>query len=52
MADIGYDNEAVGFNANDCTVMNALGMQSTDIAMGVDESGDHEQWAGYQGLMV
>ena len=51
VADIGYDNENVGFNANDCTVINALGMQSTDIAMGVDESGAHEQGAGDQGLM-
>lgn len=51
VADIGYDNEGVGFNANDCTVINALGMQSTDIAMGVDESGAHEQGAGDQGLM-
>ena len=51
VADIGYDNEEVGFNANDCTVINALGMQSTDIAMGVDESGSHEQGAGDQGLM-
>ena len=51
VADIGYDNEEVGFNANDCTVINALGMQSTDIAMGVDESGEHEQGAGDQGLM-
>ena len=51
VAGIGYDNEEVGFNANDCTVINALGMQSTDIAMGVDESGAHEQGAGDQGLM-
>ena len=51
VADIGYDNDGVGFNANDCTVINALGMQSTDIAMGVDESGAHEQGAGDQGLM-
>ena len=51
VADIGYDNEEVGFNANDCTIINALGMQSTDIAMGVDESGVHEQGAGDQGLM-
>ena len=26
-------------------------MQSVDIAMGVDETGDHEQGAGDQGLM-
>ena len=51
VSDIGYDNNDVGFNANDCTVINALGMQSTDIAMGVDESGEHEQGAGDQGLM-
>ena len=49
--DIGYNSADIGFDANDCTVVNALGMQSTDIAMGVDESGDHEQGAGDQGLM-
>ena len=49
--DIGYDGPEVGFDPNDCTVINALGIQSSDIAMGVDESGDHEQGAGDQGLM-
>ena len=49
--DIGYNSMEVGFDATDCTVINALGMQSPDIAMGVDESGDHEQGAGDQGLM-
>ncbi|MFV2090054.1 MAG: methionine adenosyltransferase, partial [Pseudomonadales bacterium] len=48
---IGYNSQKVGFDAADCTVINALGMQSSDIAMGVDESGDHEQGAGDQGLM-
>ncbi len=48
---IGYDSMEVGFDATDCTVVNALGMQSTDIAMGVDEANDHEQGAGDQGLM-
>jgi S-adenosylmethionine synthetase len=48
---IGYNSMAVGFDAADCTVVNALGMQSSDIAMGVDESTDHEQGAGDQGLM-
>ncbi len=48
---IGYNSTAVGFDAGDCTVVNALGMQSADIAMGVDESDDHEQGAGDQGLM-
>ncbi|HCD27965.1 MAG TPA: methionine adenosyltransferase, partial [Gammaproteobacteria bacterium] len=46
VADIGYDNMEVGFDANECTVINALGQQSADIAMGVDETQDHEQGAG------
>ena len=49
--DIGYDNSDVGFDGASCAVMNALGKQSPDIAMGVDESTDHEQGAGDQGLM-
>jgi S-adenosylmethionine synthetase len=48
---IGYNSHAVGFDAADCSVLNALGQQSGDIAMGVDETGDHEQGAGDQGLM-
>jgi S-adenosylmethionine synthetase len=48
---IGYDRMDVGFDAGDCTVVNALGVQSPDIAMGVDEAEDHEQGAGDQGLM-
>ncbi|MCR9261742.1 MAG: methionine adenosyltransferase [Pseudomonadaceae bacterium] len=51
VAEIGYDSNDVGFDAAQCTVINALGMQSADIAMGVDESDDHEQGAGDQGLM-
>ena len=51
VADIGYNNMEVGFDADSCTVINALGMQSSDIAMGVDETNDHEQGAGDQGLM-
>ena len=51
IADIGYNNIDIGFDAAQCTVINALGMQSADIAMGVDESEDHEQGAGDQGLM-
>jgi S-adenosylmethionine synthetase len=49
--DIGYDSMARGFDPSDCTVVNALGLQSVDIAQGVDETGDHEQGAGDQGLM-
>lgn len=49
--DIGYDNVESGFDGNTCAVINALGKQSADIAMGVDHSDDHEQGAGDQGLM-
>ena len=48
---IGYDGPEIGFDPEACTVVNALGQQSSDIAMGVDESDGHEQGAGDQGLM-
>ena len=49
--DIGYDSSEVGFDGASCAVLNAIGKQSPDIAMGVDEGEDHEQGAGDQGLM-
>ncbi len=49
--DIGYNNSESGFDGNTCAVLNAIGQQSADIAMGVDESEGHEQGAGDQGLM-
>ena len=49
--DIGYNSSEVGFDWASCAVLNAIGKQSPDIAMGVDESEDHEQGAGDQGLM-
>jgi len=49
--DIGYDNPECGFDGNTCAVLTGLGKQSVDIAMGVDESADHQQGAGDQGLM-
>ncbi|MCB1672959.1 MAG: methionine adenosyltransferase, partial [Pseudomonadales bacterium] len=49
--EIGYNNVESGFDGNTCAVINALGKQSADIAMGVDETDDHEQGAGDQGLM-
>ncbi len=49
--DIGYDNSAVGFDGASCAIINAIGKQSPDIAMGVNETDDHEQGAGDQGLM-
>ena len=48
---IGYDKEEYGFNGHTCDLINLLGEQSQDIAMGVDESSNHEQGAGDQGLM-
>ncbi|MDA0977238.1 MAG: methionine adenosyltransferase [Proteobacteria bacterium] len=49
--DIGYNSSDVGFDGASCAVLNAIGKQSPDIAMGVDETDDHEQGAGDQGLM-
>ncbi|MDH3414502.1 MAG: methionine adenosyltransferase, partial [Gammaproteobacteria bacterium] len=48
---IGYDNPAYGFDGHTCAVLSALGKQSPDIAMGVNESADREQGAGDQGMM-
>ena len=48
---IGYNSSLLGFDGASCAILNALGKQSPDIAMGVDESTDHEQGAGDQGLM-
>ena len=49
--DIGYNNSESGFDGHTCAVVNAIGRQSGDISMGVDDSADHEQGAGDQGLM-
>jgi S-adenosylmethionine synthetase len=51
VCDIGYDNGDIGFDGQSCAVLNAIGKQSADIAMGVDEGENHEQGAGDQGLM-
>ncbi|ORU91061.1 MAG: methionine adenosyltransferase [Cycloclasticus sp. symbiont of Poecilosclerida sp. N] len=49
--DIGYDKPEIGFDWQSCAVLNAIGKQSHDIAVGVDDSDEHEQGAGDQGLM-
>ena len=51
--DIGYTSSEMGFDGSSCAILNAIGKQSSDIAMGVDESAGNnkEQGAGDQGLM-
>jgi S-adenosylmethionine synthetase len=49
--DIGYNSSDVGFDGASCAVLNAIGKQSSDIAMGVDEASDKDLGAGDQGLM-
>ena len=51
VTDIGYTSSEVGFDGASCAVLNAIGKQSRDIALGVDAREDKEQGAGDQGLM-
>ena len=44
--EIGYNDASYGYDANTCSVLDAIGTQSPDIAQGVDTGG-----AGDQGLM-
>ena len=44
--EIGYTEAGIGFDADSCSVLNALGQQSRDIGQGVDTGG-----AGDQGMM-
>jgi len=36
--EIGYDSSEIGFDWASCAVLNAIGKQSVDIAVGVDET--------------
>jgi S-adenosylmethionine synthetase len=49
--EIGYVNSDMGFDADSCAVLNAIGKQSPDINQGVDRTSPEEQGAGDQGLM-
>jgi S-adenosylmethionine synthetase len=51
--DIGYTGSELGFDAETCSVLTAIGQQSPDISQGVTEGeGLHkEQGAGDQGMM-
>ncbi len=46
LRDIGYTHPKYGFDANVCSILNAINAQSPDIAQGVDAGG-----AGDQGIM-
>ena len=49
--EIGYNSSEMGFDWESCAVLTSIDQQSADIAMGVNESEEHEQGAGDQGLM-
>jgi len=49
--EIGYDHGDLGFDGETCAVLSSIGKQSPEIAMGVDDTAEHEQGAGDQGLM-
>ena len=51
ICDIGYDSSDVCFDGNSCAVINAIGLQSADIALGTHEADEASQGAGDQGLM-
>ena len=49
--DIGYTKAIYGFDSKTCCVISSIHEQSPDISIGVDESKEHEQGAGDQGIM-
>ncbi len=49
--EIGYNDSAMGFDWETCAVITSIDEQSSDIKQGVDETEEHEQGAGDQGLM-
>ncbi len=49
--EIGYTHSDMGFDANSCAVLSAIGKQSPDINRGVDRKDPKELGAGDQGLM-
>ncbi len=51
VCDIGYNHSDIGFDANSCAVLNAIGKQSPDINQGVSRADPLSQGAGDQGLM-
>ncbi|MCZ6555384.1 MAG: methionine adenosyltransferase, partial [Candidatus Dadabacteria bacterium] len=51
IAEIGYTDSSMGYDAHTCGVLVAVDKQSQDIALGVDSGESKEQGAGDQGLM-
>ena len=51
LREIGLDNAKDGLDWETCGILVSLEEQSPDIAMGVNETADHEQGAGDQGMM-
>ncbi|MGD8607544.1 MAG: methionine adenosyltransferase, partial [Myxococcales bacterium] len=51
IAEIGYTDSSMGFDAETCGILAAVEQQSPDIARGVDSTASKEQGAGDQGLM-
>jgi S-adenosylmethionine synthetase len=49
--EIGYDSKELGFDYKTVEFINKIGIQSKDIALGVDRQSDEDQGAGDQGLM-
>ena len=49
--DIGYTDDALGFCADSCTILDMMGLQSADISQGVDRGSVLELGAGDQGMM-
>jgi S-adenosylmethionine synthetase len=49
--DIGYTSSEMGFDADSCAVISAIGKQSPDIAQGVNTLNQEEQGAGDQGMV-
>jgi S-adenosylmethionine synthetase len=48
---IGYVDSSMGFDADSCSVLSAIGKQSPDINQGVSRADPVDQGAGDQGLM-
>jgi len=51
VADIGYTHSEMGFDANSCAILSAIGKQSPDIALGLSQTDVLNIGAGDQGMM-